>query len=69
MKIIRRYVVDAVVAIGMLALLTAVAGLKVRADGCSGGSCQKDSDCTPNPGCACQFDVDGINGICVGGGN
>lgn len=68
MRIFRRYVVDAVVAIGMLALITTAVGITARAGSssrCVAYTCSSDSDC--NSGCpGCLFTVDDATGQCPG---
>jgi hypothetical protein len=68
MRIIRRYVVDAALAIGILTLITTAVGITARAgsgQGCVAYICSGDDGCDTN--CHCQFTV-GAVGQCAGAG-
>lgn len=68
MGIIRRYFVDAALAVGILTLIATAVGTTARAgngSGCIAYTCSNDDGCQTN--CHCQFVVDAV-GQCVGGG-
>jgi len=68
MRIIRRYAVDTVVAIGILTLVTTAVGVTARAGSpqdCVAYVCSGDDGCDTN--CHCLFVVEAV-GSCAGGG-